>query len=112
MWHAHGTAPVGVARLRGSIVDYGGVCRGVVLVDGSACRGKTKRRDSRGRVRPDPRPGRRLECDEMTNVYGGPRLGCRSCVLIGAKTRRFERQREAEVNTLNTNRLIDAESAS
>jgi hypothetical protein len=48
----------------------------------------------------------------MTNVYGGPRLGCRSCVLIGAKTRRFERQREAEVNTLNTNRLIDAESAS
>ena len=38
--------------------------------------------------------------------------GCRSCVLFGAKTRRFEPGRAGDVNTLNTNRPTDAESAS
>ena len=43
---------------------------------------------------------------------GTAATGCRSCVLFGAKTRRFEAGRGGHVNTLNTNRPIDAELAS
>ena len=42
---------------------------------------------------------------------GTAATGCRSCVLEEAKLRRFEPRSAADVNTLNTNRPIDAELA-
>ena len=52
------------------------------------------------------------EGPSRVTVSGPLATGCRSCVLFGAKTRRFEPGRAGDVNTLNTNRPIDAELAS